>query len=99
MNDIEDTPVSLAIHPHYIGSPEDTGLSLVSFFFFFFFLIIKNIHRHKRRVIPGDSFISKVRGSTMSGSYFNAGCTNQLIRDRLDGSFEAKLSPTTLKKM
>jgi hypothetical protein len=41
MNDIEDTPVSLAIHPHYIGSPEDTGLSLVSFFFFFFFLIIK----------------------------------------------------------
>jgi hypothetical protein len=41
MNDIEDTPVSLAIHPHYIGSPEDTGLSLVFFFFFFFFLIIK----------------------------------------------------------
>jgi hypothetical protein len=36
MNDIEETPVSLAIHPHYIGSPEDTGLSLVSFFFFFF---------------------------------------------------------------
>ncbi|KAI8875832.1 amidase signature enzyme, partial [Backusella circina FSU 941] len=30
INDIEDTPVSLAIHPHYIGSPENIELSLVT---------------------------------------------------------------------